>query len=271
LTEKKVLVVDDQIFLQRIIEVQVKKYGYTYIQALSGKDALQKVIEQKPDLITLDLMMPDIHGFEVLKKIKDEPATANIPVIILSGSNNPDIKTTAMQLGAITYLTKPFIGNILIAEIDFFLKEKEIPQYEENNLIIFCNAVLAKKTAITSEMLDLLFRKWSNTSAQDVMIKLCMILVDKNYSSLKKFIYLLTSHGSKPIREKAIWTLGNIGEKFIEKKQSSDAGLLFSILEKNSENIETRILAGLSLKKLGYSSAVDSVIEELNRIYTESF
>lgn len=111
---KKILVVDDDKQLVNEISQKLEKEGYATIRAHSGNEALALANKFKPYAITLDILMPEIDGWEVLQKLQQNPGTANIPVIIISKSDDLD---TSLALGAVGYIQKPVDKSLLIKEI----------------------------------------------------------------------------------------------------------------------------------------------------------
>ena len=118
-TEKKyskyILVVDDVIDNLRVISDILKHKGYEVRCTKNGKAALQAVLEKTPDLILLDIQMPEIDGFEICEQLKQKNKTKNIPIIFLSAADNIESKIKGFQAGGIDYITKPFqVEEILI-------------------------------------------------------------------------------------------------------------------------------------------------------------
>ncbi len=103
-----VLLVDDCPDVHRILEVRLRNEQIRVVAAASGPEGIEEAHRLGPDLILLDLDMPNMDGFEVLRALKDDPATRDIPVIVLSGLHSPQDKVTAFDLGAVDYVTKPF-------------------------------------------------------------------------------------------------------------------------------------------------------------------
>ncbi len=105
---KKILAVDDERHIVRLVEVNLQRAGYEVVTAFDGREALEKVKSENPDLVVLDVMMPYMDGFEVLKHLKADPATAEIPVILLTAKAQDADVFRGWQSGVDCYLTKPF-------------------------------------------------------------------------------------------------------------------------------------------------------------------
>ncbi|MCI5166448.1 MAG: response regulator [Candidatus Electrothrix sp. GM3_4] len=106
---KKLLVVDDSPGELQIIYKVLSKAGYTIITASDGVEGVEKALSEKPDLITLDVVMPKKNGFQACRAIKSCPETQHIPIILLSSKSQPADKFWGMKQGADLYLTKPFV------------------------------------------------------------------------------------------------------------------------------------------------------------------
>ncbi|MCK5352127.1 response regulator, partial [bacterium] len=105
---KTVLVVEDKASLTQMLQFLFLSKGLSVQIAYNGQEALEKVISIVPSLILLDIMMPQMDGFEVLEKLKKDPATSNIPVIMLTARKSREDMQRARDLGAVEYITKPF-------------------------------------------------------------------------------------------------------------------------------------------------------------------
>ena len=103
---KKILVIEDDKFLLKIIKKKLSTEDYQLIQAMNGEEGLRAAREEKPDLILLDLVLPEMDGFEVLKRLKDNPTCSNVPVIILSNLGEKEKINKGLKLGAADYLVK---------------------------------------------------------------------------------------------------------------------------------------------------------------------
>jgi CheY-like chemotaxis protein len=113
-----VLIIDDEIHIRRLIAQMLELAGYQVVEAASGPEALRLIEETRPDVITCDISMPGMSGFEVLEAIKSQPATAEIPVIMLTAIGQEKDTARATSLGADDYITKPFGTTQLIETIE---------------------------------------------------------------------------------------------------------------------------------------------------------
>ena len=105
---KKILAVDDEKHIVRLVQVNLERAGYLVVTASDGKEALEKVAEENPDLVVLDVMMPYMDGFEVLQNLRRNPSTRDIPVIMLTAKAQDADVFKGWQSGVDCYLTKPF-------------------------------------------------------------------------------------------------------------------------------------------------------------------
>lgn len=126
---QKVLIVDDNATNVELISVQLKPFNYDVRKAFGGEEALQMVREDAPDLILLDLMMPHMSGYEVCKRLKSDPDTRLIPIIIVTALREIDDKIKAIELGADDFLMKPFNKLELTARVQSLLRVKQL--YDE--------------------------------------------------------------------------------------------------------------------------------------------
>ena len=131
-TRYKILAVDDEQRMVRFIQLNLEQDGFEVISAYNGKDALEQVRTQLPDLILLDIMMPDINGFEVLKKIRE---VNNVPVIMLTAKGEEDDRIQGLELGADDYITKPFSPRELVSRIRAVLRRTKSFTEDQVDLI----------------------------------------------------------------------------------------------------------------------------------------
>lgn len=111
----KILIVEDDKFLRELIVRKLEKEGFEIVEAVDGENGVQKIKQERPDLVLLDLILPGIDGFEVLKKIKEDPKTSSIPIVILSNLGQREDVERGMKMGAVDYLVKAhFTPNEII-------------------------------------------------------------------------------------------------------------------------------------------------------------
>lgn len=126
----KILYVEDNLSLRFVTSDQLKKRGYQVVSCKDGKEALSTFNEQVFDLCVLDIMLPQIDGFELAKKIRQE--NEHIPIIFLSARSMQEDKIEGLKIGGDDYLTKPFDIDELCLKIEVFLKRKEINSGQNN-------------------------------------------------------------------------------------------------------------------------------------------
>lgn len=114
---RRVLIVDDERKNRQLIEVMLGAEGYQLLTATCGEDALAMVAVQPPDLVLLDVMMPGMDGYQVAARIKSDPATAAIPVVILTALGDRNSKAHGLGAGAVEFLTKPVNRAELCARV----------------------------------------------------------------------------------------------------------------------------------------------------------
>jgi DNA-binding response OmpR family regulator len=129
---KLILVADDEARMRRFMRMNLDLEGYRVIEAENGMEAVNRVREDLPDLVLLDVMMPEMDGFEALRLIRE---TSNIPVIILTVKGEEDDRVTGLELGADDYVTKPFSPRELASRIKAVLRRAEMPTPAEQSII----------------------------------------------------------------------------------------------------------------------------------------
>jgi two-component system KDP operon response regulator KdpE len=119
---RKILVVDDEERMVRFIRMNLEHDGFLVSEAFNGKQAIQKMRDATPDLLLLDVMMPDVDGFEVLETIRE---ISNVPVIMLTAKGEEDDRVRGLELGADDYVTKPFSPRELVSRVKAVLRRTE--------------------------------------------------------------------------------------------------------------------------------------------------
>lgn len=126
MTERKhILVVDDERDLADLLVYNLQKGGFAATAVYDGRAALQAVSEHSPDLVVLDLMMPELSGTEVATRIRTTPATTNLPIIMLTAKADELDQLLGLSIGADDYVTKPFSTKVLLARIQAVLRRAE--------------------------------------------------------------------------------------------------------------------------------------------------
>ncbi|MBU1124441.1 MAG: response regulator [Candidatus Omnitrophica bacterium] len=120
---KKILYVEDEPNQIMLVQARLEQNGYQCIAAEDGEIGLKKAIEEKPDLVLLDIFLPKMSGFEVCRLLKQNPETKDIPVMILTASGVEYVDEQAKTAGANACLMKPYEGAVLIAQIKVLLGE----------------------------------------------------------------------------------------------------------------------------------------------------
>jgi adenylate cyclase len=120
----RILIVDDEPFNRDVLAEELELLDHTAVAAIHGKDALARLAAEPFDLILLDIMMPEMDGFEVLRRLKDDPRLRHIPVIMISALDDLDAVVRCVELGAEDYLPKPFDPVLLKARIGACLEKK---------------------------------------------------------------------------------------------------------------------------------------------------
>ncbi|HBG75007.1 MAG: hypothetical protein A2X25_07100 [Chloroflexi bacterium GWB2_49_20] len=131
MTNPKILIVDDEPLNLDYLEQEFEDLNYATITASNGKEALDKVHSESPDLVLLDIMMPVMDGFEVLSRLKADPATRDIPVIVISAMNDLQSVVNGIKLGADDYLPKPFEPTLLHARVSSSLERKHLRDLQQ--------------------------------------------------------------------------------------------------------------------------------------------
>ncbi|MHA6250304.1 response regulator YycF [Oceanobacillus sp. CAU 1775] len=153
----KILVVDDEQPIADIIQFNLEKEGYQVIVAHDGDEAIKLALDEDPDLILLDIMLPNKDGNEVLREVRK---TKTMPIIMLTAKDSEIDKVLGLELGADDYVTKPFSNRELIARVKANLRRQQIPEETEKptkdivigNLTVFPDAYVVSRDGIQIEL-----------------------------------------------------------------------------------------------------------------------
>jgi len=121
---KKILIVDDEPQLVEMVKMRLEASGYEIISAHDGQEGLDKAKKEKPDLIILDLMLPKIDGYKVCRMLKFDEKYKKIPIILFSARAQEEDKKMGEEVGADTYITKPFDPKVLLGKIQELLNKQ---------------------------------------------------------------------------------------------------------------------------------------------------
>jgi len=133
MANRRILVVDDERHIVRLVQVNLERAGYEILTAYDGIEALEKVKTENPDMVVLDVMMPRMDGFEVLKNLQADPRYQNIPVIMLTAKAQDADIFKGWASGVSSYLTKPFNPRELLVFVErIFQSIDEPPTNDEN-------------------------------------------------------------------------------------------------------------------------------------------
>ncbi len=120
---KRILAVDDEPHILKLVSFSLKAHGFDVIEATDGLSAVEVAEQEQPDLILLDVMMPVCDGYEACRRIKANPKTEHIPVVMLTAKTQVTEQKTGLDAGALDYICKPFTPKDLVAQVNGFLGE----------------------------------------------------------------------------------------------------------------------------------------------------
>ena len=120
---KKILIVDDEPDVVTVVKIRLESAGYQTITAKDGQEALDKTYRENPDLIILDIMLPKIDGYNVCKTLRSDEEYKAIPIIMLTGRTQAQDIKMGMDLGAVSYVQKPFKSDVLLGIIQGLVRK----------------------------------------------------------------------------------------------------------------------------------------------------
>jgi two-component system KDP operon response regulator KdpE len=225
-----ILVIDDEIQIRRFLKIALKSEGYGVIEADTGETGLAAAVRHQPDLIVLDLGLPDLEGHEVLKRLRE---WSKIPVIVLSVRNNENEKVTALDEGAQDYVTKPFSIEEFLARVRTNLRGRlqktEFPILDDGNLRIDFprREVLlkGKKIKLTPKEYAVLFNLSSNPDRVITQTHLLREIWGPSHLHQTHYLRNVISHirqkiGDDPTEPHYLITEPGIGYRFLFKNTS---------------------------------------------------
>lgn len=236
-TRYKILAVDDEQRMVRFIQLNLEQDGFEVITAFNGKEALEQVRTQLPDLILLDIMMPDINGFDVLKKIRE---VNTVPVIMLTAKGEEDDRIQGLELGADDYITKPFSPRELVSRIRAVLRrtktftEDQVDQIEVDDRlkIDFSRRevwVDGEKVDLRPTEYRLLYHLVQNAGWVNTHEQLLSKVWGFEYQDEPHYVRLYVNYLRKkleqdPANPKYILTERGVGYRFVDYKRNREEG-----------------------------------------------
>ncbi len=181
-TKNTILIIDDDALIQKMAATLLEKKLYKVILASDGKSGIAAARKKKPDVILLDVMMPEVDGYEVLRQLKSNGRTKDIPVIMVSGKRETVDKVKGLESGTSDYITKPFDFGELTARVETQLKLKKFwDELQEKNKIL---EKLARKDGLTNLLNHKYFQKKlidEYRRAQRYHLPLSCVMIDIDY------------------------------------------------------------------------------------------
>ena len=134
----RILVVEDEKDLQEVLAYNLRQAGHTAIVVGGGKDALAAVTEHRPDLLLLDLMLPDVSGVEICRRLKSDPTTRDLPIVMVTARGDEVDRVVGFELGADDYVVKPYSLRELLLRVEAVLRRKTPgPALGEHGVMVF--------------------------------------------------------------------------------------------------------------------------------------
>ncbi len=127
---KKILIIEDERDILQLVKLYLEKEGFRTVTASTGAEGLNSAKQSKPDLIVLDLMLPEIDGLEVCKRLRSAPETAMLPIIMLTAKAEESDQVIGLELGADDYVTKPFSPKALVARVKALFRRTDRSRQE---------------------------------------------------------------------------------------------------------------------------------------------
>jgi len=147
---ENILIIEDEVDIAQLVAFNLERNGYLVDRAHDGREGLEKILKDQPDLVILDLMLPGMDGYQILKHMQRDTRSHSIPVLMLTAKSQIDDRLKGLELGADDYLTKPFSPKELILRAKAILKRNRVTpssatfsfgpfRFDKNNLAFFLN------------------------------------------------------------------------------------------------------------------------------------
>jgi CheY-like chemotaxis protein/MinD-like ATPase involved in chromosome partitioning or flagellar assembly len=282
---EKILIIDDDVDTLRLVGLMLQRQGYEISAASNGAQGLAKALEERPDLILLDVMMPDMDGYEVARRLRKNPVTVNVPILMFTAKTQLDDKVTGFEVGADDYLTKPTHPTELQAHVKALLarsaqKEKAPDQvvtaiHEHHGYVI---GVLSARggLGVSSLASNLAASLYSRTQADVILAELTpgqgTIGADFGYQNQKGLTELLRGTVVEVTREKVETSLSphNSGLKLLLASENPRDVTLTSQVQ-NYEAIVARLSTLARFVVLDLGNGLPAFVQKILPMCNERF
>ena len=218
----KIFIVEDERQIARFLQIDLEKEGFDTATEKNGRRAYERIIQEKYDVVLLDVMLPDMDGMEICRRVRE---ISDVPIIMLTARDNVKDKVNGLDLGANDYVTKPFSTEEVIARIRGILRRRnEVPRNEENRLVVGgiilypdryevrANGELVELTHREFELLQYLVANKPNVLTRDqILQKVWGYDFLGNTNVVDVYISYLRSKVEDKINERHIHTIRGVG------------------------------------------------------------
>lgn len=156
--KKNILIVDDEERNLRLLSLILSNYGYDFVAARNGAEAVEMALKVLPDLVLLDIMMPEMDGYEACRRLKANGLTAHIPVVMVTALEDRDSKLKGLEAGANDFLSKPVDSSELMVRVRNLLRVKEFEDYLAHHNAILAEQVMEKTKELRDSYIDTIYR-----------------------------------------------------------------------------------------------------------------
>lgn len=226
--QKKILIIEDDRDISNLLKHYLEKENYQTFWSVTGTSGISMALSQNPNLIILDLMLPEMDGLEVCRQLRRNPQTASVPIIMLTAKAEESDKVVGLELGADDYITKPFSPRELIARIKALLRRYEKPEvkkvtfnYGKLSLDTLKHEVLwdNKSVELTSKefgLLEILLRSSGRVLSRDYLLN--TVWGEDYYGTSRTVdVHIRKLRQKIPQISSDIITVKNLGYKLKEK------------------------------------------------------
>ena len=227
--DAKILIVEDERDIADLLQYNLKEAGFKTDYARNGADALQRAIEEMPDLILLDLMLPEVDGMIVCRLLKNDPRTKNIPIVMVTAKTEEEDRVTGLELGADDYIVKPFSPREVVLRVSAVLRRIQIGKQTENTkriethgltIDIDKHQVLTESgpielTATEFKLITLFARSPGRVFTRDILME---VIWGQDYYGIDRTVDTHVSRLRRKLGEfgKHIETVHGVGYRFTE-------------------------------------------------------